>query len=72
MGTTDVRNERNRELVVDGCVSIEEAQRFMSLSRSKLYEMMNAGLLAYVKLGRSRRIPRRAMLDALAGNLIAS
>ena len=62
--------ERNKELMTDGLVTVEEGCRFLSLSRSKMYEMMDAGLLAYVKLGRSRRIPRKALIDAAAGSLV--
>ena len=30
---------------------------FLDISRSKVYSMMEAGELAFVKLGKSRRIP---------------
>jgi excisionase family DNA binding protein len=36
---------------------------FLSLSRSKVYELMGDGTLPYRKIGKSRRIPRWAMLD---------
>ncbi len=61
--------EREEELVVDGLVRIAEAERFSGLSRSKLYELMEAGDLAYVKLGRARRIPRRALIELAARSL---
>ncbi len=61
--------EREEELVADGLVRIAEAERFSGLSRSKLYELMEAGELAYVKLGRARRIPRRVLIELAARNL---
>jgi excisionase family DNA binding protein len=33
----------------------------LSLSRSGVYSLMDKGLLAYVKLGKSRRIPAEAV-----------
>jgi excisionase family DNA binding protein len=37
-------------------VSAAEAARMLSLSRSKMYELMCCGELAYSKIGKSRRI----------------
>ena len=50
-------------------MTIQEAAEFLSVSRSKLYELMDNGELIFVKLGRSRRIPRRALLDLAASGL---
>ena len=57
------------ELLEDGLVSVAEAAQFLSLSRSSLYVLMDAGRLAYVKLGRARRIPRRALIELVRANL---
>jgi excisionase family DNA binding protein len=56
-------------LIMDGLMTVRDAEEFLHLSRSTLYQMMDAGELAYVKLGRSRRIPRRAVLELAASNL---
>lgn len=37
-------------------VSVAEAANMLSLSRSKVYLMMDAGDIPYLKFGRSRRI----------------
>ncbi|MEX0678894.1 MAG: helix-turn-helix domain-containing protein [Pirellulales bacterium] len=37
-------------------VRVTEVARHLSLSRSKIYQMMEAGDLPYVKLGKSRRV----------------
>ena len=56
-------------MVGAGLMSVQEAARFLSVSRSTLYELMESGRLVYVKLGRARRIPRRAVVGLAAGNL---
>lgn len=45
-------------------LSIQDAVKITSLSRSTLYRMMDAGDLPTVKIG-TRRLIRRADLDAL-------
>lgn len=37
--------------------TVPEVSEFLSLSRSKIYELMDSGLLPYAKFGRSRRVP---------------
>lgn len=57
------------ELVTDGLAAMKEAIQFSGLSRSKIYNLMENGELAYVKIGRARRIPRRALVELAAANL---
>ncbi len=45
-------------------VDIQEAQKILSICRAKVYALMSAGELAWVKLGKSRRI-RLDSLNAL-------
>jgi excisionase family DNA binding protein len=54
------------ELVSDGLLTVRECAEFLHLSRSKIYELMDAGELCFAKLGRSRRIPRRAVIELVA------
>ena len=42
-------------VLAEGLLSVHDAARFLAISRSKLYSLMDAGNLAYVKLGRSRQ-----------------
>lgn len=42
-------------------VRVDEAAARLGISRSKLYELMAAGHIAYVKIGRSVRIPTTAL-----------
>jgi excisionase family DNA binding protein len=58
-------------LVADGMLTVDQAREFLALSRSTIYELMESGKLPYVKFGRSRRIPRRALIAAAAGALVA-
>jgi excisionase family DNA binding protein len=57
------------EVLSDGCVGIHEAVRFSGLSRSTLYAAMDIGELAFVKIGRRRLLPRRALVEWLAFGL---
>lgn len=44
-------------------VRVEEAARILSLSRSTIYEMMDAGELPSVRRGAARRIPVAALRE---------
>lgn len=44
-------------------VRVEEAARILSLSRSTIYEMMDAGELPSVRHGMARRIPVAALRE---------
>ena len=57
--------------MMDGLDRVEEAGRFLEISRSRTYELMDAGELPFVKIGRSRRIPHRALVEFAARSLSA-
>ena len=59
------------KLMMDGLDRVEEAGRFLKISRSRTYELMDAGELPFVKIGRSRRIPHRALVEFAARSLSA-
>lgn len=44
-------------------VRVEEAARLLSLSRSTIYEMMDAGELPSIRRGTARRIPVAALRE---------
>lgn len=46
----------------EGLLSIREAMSFLRIGRSTLYELMEQGLIPWSKIGRSRRIPKRALV----------
>ncbi len=49
------------EMVGRGLATVKEAAAYLRLSVAKLYLMMDRGQLAFVKLGRSRRINWKAV-----------
>jgi excisionase family DNA binding protein len=56
-------------LLAEGLISVSEAAEFLGVSRSMVYVLMEDGQLPYVKIGRARRIPRRALLAFAAERL---
>jgi excisionase family DNA binding protein len=65
------RSEQDRKMVEDGLVTVKEAAAFLSISIAKVYGLMGGGELCYIKLGRSRRIPRRALVELATKNLVS-
>jgi len=61
--------ESAKAMVNDGAVTVREAAKFSGLSRSHLYQLLEQGRLAFIRPPgtRIRRIPRRALIDFLAG-----
>jgi excisionase family DNA binding protein len=57
------------DILAEGLMTVMEAVAFLRISRSWLYQAMDAGHLPFVRLGRTRRIPRRAILELAAANL---
>ncbi len=64
-----VHQTKGAELVADGLLTVREAAAFLRISRSNLYALMDHGELAFVKLGRSRRIPKRGVIELAARGL---
>ena len=58
------------EIVSYGLDRIPDVARFLGISRSQVYAFMAHGDLPYVKLNKSRRVPRKAMLEFARKNLI--
>ena len=60
------------DLVADGLCTVAEAAAFLGVSRTFLYSEMDAGRLVFAKLGRARRLPRRALMNYAASRLTSS
>lgn len=60
---------RRGELVRDGLMTVAETVAFLRVSRSTVYALMEQGRLPYTHICRTRRIPRRAIIDLAAANL---
>ena len=59
----------------DGLMAVEEVADFLSVGVVAVWSLLRAGKLASVKLGRSRRIPRAAVilyLESLAAKGVES
>lgn len=52
--------------------TVLEAANYLTVSRSKVYQMMDAGLLPWVKLGASRRIRWADLEKLVADNLVGA
>jgi excisionase family DNA binding protein len=59
-----------RELVAEGLDRVREAAAFLGVRVSRLYALMERGDLPYVKIGKSRRVPRRALVELAAHHLV--
>jgi excisionase family DNA binding protein len=73
-GKENARNQadmksRKEELIGSGLLTVREAGTFLRLSRTMLYKLMENGELEYVKIGRSRRIPKMSITILALGNL---
>ena len=62
--------EEKINLVNGGLLTVKEAAAMAKLSRATLYLVMDRGEPKYCKLGKSRRIPRNALMEYLASNLV--
>ena len=63
-------NAANIELLSDGLERISDAAKFLGVSRSLVYRLINAGMLPSVKIGRNRRVPIRAVRELASDNLV--
>jgi excisionase family DNA binding protein len=51
------------DLVGEGLMTIPDAARFLSVSNGTIYLLLNRGELSSAHIGRSRRIPRAAVIE---------
>ena len=47
--------------------TVEEVAEMLGISRAHVFNLMNAGQIRSVKLGRSRRIPADALRELMGG-----
>ncbi|MFC2153115.1 helix-turn-helix domain-containing protein [Actinomycetota bacterium] len=62
----DASTEGEEDEVEPLLYTTDEAARVVGIGRSKLYELMAAGKIESVHIGRSRRIPAEALADFVA------
>jgi excisionase family DNA binding protein len=56
-------------LAAEGALPVVEAARFLGISRSRLYELMQDGEVRFLRIGRRRVVPRVALREFLADRL---
>lgn len=61
---------RNLELVSDGLISVPEAAKFLGISKSLLYELMQQNKIRFAKISNRRLIPRRELEHFAAQNMV--
>jgi excisionase family DNA binding protein len=66
----DTLTERSAVLLADGVDTPKTAAAFLKISVAQVYRLMEMGALPYTKIGRSRRIPRRALVELAARHLV--
>ena len=63
-------DDANHDQLDSGLQPVNKVARFLSLSRSKVYSLMETGELPYVKLGKSRRVRWEDVLQLVARNTV--
>ncbi len=56
-----------RDIWLDGAVTVTGAAAMMACSRKTIFVFMKEGRLPWARFGAQRRIPRKAVIDFLAG-----
>ena len=64
--------DKDIDLVSEGLMTVREAAEFLGLSRSTVYELMESGELPFAKIGKARRIPRRAVTAFAASRMVGA
>jgi excisionase family DNA binding protein len=65
-------NDAALDAVSGGFTKVADAAKFLGISRSKCYAMMEAGILPFALFGKSRRIPVRALNEYAARSLVGA
>ncbi len=61
MKAAQIENDGHESIIDAGFADVNEAAAFLSMARSSIYKLMDAGELTYAKFGKSRRIPWTAL-----------
>jgi excisionase family DNA binding protein len=59
------------EIISDGLERISDAARLLGMSRSHIYRMIRDRVLPSVKIGKTRRVPVRAVRDLVLNNMVS-
>ncbi len=64
-----MHNDPISDMLADGFDRVADVAATLSLSRSQIYRLIDAGVLPAVRVGTARRVPRRAVRDMLVRQL---
>ncbi len=53
----------------EGLLTVREAAQMLTVTKATVYNLMSAGKIPSTRVGRLRRIPRRALLEYLTDGL---
>ena len=62
---------KNEQALEDRMYTVDEVRDLLRLSRSKVYELLQTGELASIKIGAARRIPAKALREFVEEKLAA-
>lgn len=69
MSLSGVQRAIDVSLFDDGLLTIQQASKFLGLSRAGIYSLMKNDHLLYVMVGSVRRIPKRALFEYLESGI---
>lgn len=59
-----------QDLLADGAMTITEAMEWSGIGKTRLYDMIKEGRLAYVQMGGRKLIPRKGLRELLEKGLV--
>lgn len=59
------------EIIRDGLERVSDTARFLGMSRSYVYRLIKDGVIPSVKIGKSRRVPVRAVRQLALDNMVS-
>jgi excisionase family DNA binding protein len=65
-GRHEMKSSKSEIEEAGGLARVEDASRFLALSRSAVYKLMDRGELPFLKIGKARRIAWSALRDLVA------
>jgi excisionase family DNA binding protein len=68
----DPAPDRRLDLAADGFLSVADAAAFLSVSEAGLYVLMGDGRVPYTHVGRRRLIPKKALVELAAKNMVGA
>ncbi len=69
-----MRDKQNTdiEMLLDGVLTVAEAERFAGVKKTTLYSLMADGELPHTRIRGRRLIPKRALVELLAQELVGA